>query len=66
MIDILVVLAYFCAIFGIGLCYNLTSPFERWEDVPKETQERLKKVAAKLACMGAGEDKWLRMCSFIW
>ena len=54
------------AIFGIGLCYNLTSPYESWEDVPAETQERLKKVAAKLACMGAGEDKWLRMCSFIW
>ena len=54
------------AIFGIGLCYNLTSPYERWEDVPEETQERLKKVAAKLARMGAGEDKWLRMCSFIW
>lgn len=54
------------AIFGIGLCYNLTSPYERWEDVPEEMQERLKKVGAKLAIKGAGEDKWLRMCSFIW
>lgn len=54
------------ALFGIGLCYNLTSPYERWEDVPEEMQERLKKVGAKLATKGAGEDKWLRMCSFIW
>ena len=54
------------ALFGIGLCYNLTSPYERWEDVPEEMQERLKKVGAKLATKGAGEDKWLRMCSYIW
>ena len=51
---------------GLGLSYGLTSPYECWQDVPDEVQERVKSVAQKLAGKGGGEDKFLRMVQYWW
>lgn len=54
------------ALLGMGLSYGLTSPYDDWESVPEEIKERLKKVAAKLASKGGGEDKFLRQICYWW
>ena len=54
------------ALLGIGLNFFLTSGYERWQDVPYEEQERIKRVACKLAAKGNGENKWLRAVYYTW
>ena len=54
------------SLMGLGLNYFLTSGYECWEDVPAEEQERIKKVACKLATKGGSEGKWMRSCYYTW
>lgn len=54
------------SLMGLGLNYFLTSGYERWKDVPTEEQERIKKVACKLATKGGSEGKWTRSVYFSW
>ena len=54
------------ALLGLGLNYFLTSSYEAWGDVPTEEQERIKRVACKLASKGNGENKWLRAVYYTW
>ena len=54
------------ALLGLGLNYMLTSGYERWQDVPAEEQERIKRVACKLAPKGGSEAKWLRAVYYTW
>jgi hypothetical protein len=54
------------ALAGLGLNYYLTSSYERWADVPAEEQERIKKVACRLAPKGNGENKFLRAIHYSW
>ena len=54
------------ALIGIGLSYGLTSPFsfngpyDFRDSVPRETQEKLEKIAKSLSKLDGGEDKFLR------
>jgi len=54
------------ALAGLGLNYYLTSSYERWQDVPTEEQERIKRVACRLAPKGNGENKFLRAIHYSW
>lgn len=54
------------SLMGLGLNYFLTSSYERWKDVPAEEQERIKKVACKLATKGGSEGKWMRAVYYTW
>ena len=54
------------ALLGLGLNYFLTSSYEAWGDVPTEEQERIKRVACKLAPKGGSEAKWLRAVYYTW
>ena len=54
------------ALMGLGLNFFLTSDFEAWSDVPAEEQERIKKVACRLAPRGNGENKFLRAIHYAW
>lgn len=48
------------ALFGIGLSYGLTSPFDTVGLMPQEVRERLEKVALNLAWLpGGGHNKFL-------
>ena len=54
------------ALMGLGLNFFLTSGYERWAGVPAEEQERIKRVACRLAPRGNGENKFLRACQYSW
>jgi hypothetical protein len=54
------------ALAGLGLNYYLTSSYERWQDVPAEEQERIRKVACRLAPKGGSEAKWTRSVYYTW
>ena len=54
------------SLLGLGLNFFLTSGYERWQDVPAEEQERIKKVACRLAPKGGSEAKWLRAVYYTW
>ena len=54
------------SLLGLGLNFFLTSGYERWQDVPAEEQERIKKVACRLAPKGNGENKFLRAVHYSW
>ena len=54
------------ALMGLGLNFFLTSSYERWAGVPAEEQERIKKVACRLAPKGGSEAKWLRAVYYTW
>jgi len=54
------------SLLGLGLNFFLTSGYERWADVPAEEQERIKKVACRLAPKGNGENKFLRAIHYSW
>ena len=54
------------SLLGLGLNYFLTSSYERWADVPAEEQERIRKVACRLAPKGGSEAKWLRAVYYTW
>lgn len=54
------------ALMGLGLNFFLTSSYEQWENVPAEEQERIKRVACKLATKGGSEAKWLRAVYYSW
>lgn len=54
------------ALMGLGLNFFLTSSYERWADVPAEEQDRIKKVACRLAPKGGSEAKWLRAVYYTW
>ena len=54
------------SLFGLGLNYMLTSAYDSWADVPAEEQERIRKVACRLAPKGGSEAKWLRAVYFSW
>ena len=54
------------SLLGLGLNFFLTSGFEAWSDVPAEEQERIRKVACRLAPKGGSEAKWLRAVYFSW
>ena len=54
------------ALMGLGMNWFLTSGYERWTDVPAEEQERIRKVACKLAPKGGSEAKWTRAVYFSW
>ena len=54
------------ALMGLGLNFFLTSGYERWVDVPAEEQERIKKVACRLAPKGGSEAKWTRAVYYTW
>ena len=47
------------AMFGLGLCKKLTSEYSNWNQVPVETQERIKNVAVKLFDKDMGHNKFL-------
>ena len=54
------------SLLGLGLNFFLTSGCERWADVPAEEQERIRKVACRLAPKGNGENKFLRAVHYAW
>jgi len=54
------------ALAGLGLNYYLTSGYESWADIPAEEQERIRKVACRLAPRGNGENKFLRGIYYAW
>lgn len=54
------------ALLGLGLNYFITSEAKTWDDVPPAEKNRIKGVAAKLACRGGGEDKWIRAVYYSW
>ena len=54
------------ALAGLGLNFYLTSSYSCWADVPAEEQERIKKVACRLAPKGNGENKFLRAIHYSW
>jgi len=54
------------ALMGLGLNFFLTSGYSCWADVPAEEQERIKKVACRLAPKGGSEAKWIRAVYFSW
>lgn len=54
------------SLLGLGLNFFLTSGCKRWADVPAEEQERIKKVACRLAPRGNGENKFLRAIHYAW
>ena len=54
------------ALMGLGLNFFLTSGFSCWADVPAEEQERIRKVACRLAPNGNGENKFLRAIHYSW
>lgn len=54
------------ALMGLGLNFFLTSGYDRWQDVPYEEQERIKRVACNLAPKGNGENKFLRAIHYAW
>lgn len=54
------------ALMGLGLNFFLTSGYGRWQDVPAEEQERIKRVAGNLAPKGNGENKFLRAIHYAW
>lgn len=54
------------SLFGLGLNYMLTSAYDSWADVPAEEQERIRKVACRLAPKGNGENKFLRAIHYSW
>ena len=54
------------ALMGLGLNFFLTSGSSCWADVPAEEQERIKKVACRLAPKGNGENKFLRAIHYSW
>ncbi len=54
------------ALFGLGLNYMLTSDCKSWADVPAGEQERIRKVACRLAPRGGGENKFLRAVHYAW
>lgn len=51
---------------GIGLSYGLTSPYDSWDNVPEETQNRIYSVASKLCKKEGGESKFLRQLAYFW
>lgn len=54
------------ALMGLGLNWFLTSGYDRWQDVPAEEQERIRKVASRLAPKGGSEAKWTRAVYYTW
>ena len=54
------------SLLGLGLNFFLTSGYSCWADVPAEEQERIRKVACKLAPKGGSEAKWLRAVYYTW
>ena len=54
------------SLMGLGMNFFLTSSYATWADVPSEEQERIKKVACKLAPKGGSEAKWLRAVYYTW
>lgn len=54
------------ALMGLGLNFFLTSGYDHWADVPTEEQERIKKVACRLAPKGGSEAKWIRAVYYTW
>ena len=54
------------ALAGLGLNFYLTSSYSCWADVPAEEQERIKKVACRLAPKGGSEAKWTRAVYYTW
>ena len=54
------------ALMGLGLNFFLTSGYSCWADVAAEEQERIKKVACRLAPKGNGENKFLRAIHYSW
>lgn len=54
------------ALLGLGLNFFITSEAKTWNDVPTAEKNRIKGVAAKLACRCGGEDKWLRAVYYSW
>lgn len=54
------------SLLGLGLNFFLTSGNEHWTDVPAEEQERIRRVACKLAPKGNGENKFLRAIYYSW
>jgi hypothetical protein len=54
------------ALMGLGLNFFLTSGYSCWADVPAEEQERIRKVACRLAPKGNGENKFLRAIHYSW
>ena len=54
------------SLLGIGLNFFLTSGYKNWSEVPEEEQNRIRKVACKLATKGGSEGKWMRSTYFSW
>lgn len=54
------------SLMGLGLNFFLTSGRNRWQDVPAEEQERIRKVACRLAPRGGSEGKWMRSVYYTW